>query len=315
MTTTAGAVRTYKLDLGKVDARGRGRKANRVTLEIELRHKANVAPYLDTDLNPVREYTELAICGSVWNPAGTGIESGGQNTEAIRERFPDDADVQRLCALWDRWHLNGMKAGTRAQEAFLRDARVENRLAQYDENCKVLEKANLLHVTGPQGRNYKYGAAWLVERLPEDVEREVVELCERLQQRAKAVPKGPADFAEEHGIKATAEKTDRNPYMRDATGDHWKVTLRRGQKSMTLPYTKGFGHNGAPPTAIEVLGCLASDARGVDNAGGFEAWARELGFDPDSRDAERTYKACEQQAKRLKALLGADLYERLLEES
>jgi hypothetical protein len=53
------------------------------------------------------------------------------------------------------------------------------------------------------------------------------------------------------------------------------------------------------------------DASGVDR-GDFEEWADDLGYDPDSRKANATWKICQRQAKKLEAFLGADDYHTLL---
>ena len=68
----------------------------------------------------------------------------------------------------------------------------------------------------------------------------------------------------------------------------------------------GSGHNGEPPEAEDVLNCLVSDAQGLENARTFEEWCSEYGYDPDSRTAERIYKAVEKQVPDLKAFLGSD---------
>lgn len=116
------------------------------------------------------------------------------------------------------------------------------------------------------------------------------------------------EFVTAHKITMTAERTDSNPHMDNSREmDHWRVTLRRGSKRMSLVFSKGFGHNGAKPTAAEVLDCLASDASSVDG-NNFEDWARELGYDEDSRKAQRTYNTIERQLRSLGRLLGPDLY-------
>jgi len=329
MNATQEKTQKWTLDLGKVDANGRGRKSNRVTLEVELRRKVNtVAPYLDIDLNPCKEYTELSICGNVWNAAGSDISSGGQNHEEIEKLFPDNAAVQRLVEIWERYHLGSMNSGTRRQRDFLKDARVKAVYpqSQYDLDCKTLEKANLLWVTNmpvtpitdttPPYRNYKYGEAWLVEALPAEVEAEVVRLCGELTaNRAATAPEfDPQNFAQEHGIHADAEQVDSNPNMVDGPRDmnHWKVTLRRGKSRLTVYFSQGSAHT-KPPTAIEVLGCLASDSSGTEES--FEEWCSSFGYDVDSRKSEKTYKACAKQAAALKKFLGDGLFRALLEDS
>ena len=125
-------------------------------------------------------------------------------------------------------------------------------------------------------------------------------------------------FVTDNRISMTAERTDRNPNIEDSRSmDHWKVTLgiRRHQarpRQMTLVFSQGYGHHGAEPKVSSVLDCLASDSASIENAQGFEDWASEFGYDPDSRKAERAFKACEHQAKRLRNFLGDDLYDQLL---
>ena len=66
----------------------------------------------------------------------------------------------------------------------------------------------------------------------------------------------------------------------------------------------GYGHNGDEPTAEDVMECLLSDAQAENDD--FEGWASDLGYDTDSRQAEKTYKACVDIAHRLRKLLGDD---------
>ena len=59
------------------------------------------------------------------------------------------------------------------------------------------------------------------------------------------------------------------------------------------------------PKLADVLHCLASDCDVLD-AGGFEQWAADLGYDSDSRKAEGIYRACLDIALKLRAALGED---------
>ena len=119
-------------------------------------------------------------------------------------------------------------------------------------------------------------------------------------------------FCNKHKIKARADWADANPHMADSQNmNHFKVTLRHDGRQMTLYFSQGYGISGEP-TAADVLNCLASDSSSVENARSFEDWASDLGFDPDSRKAEKIFKVCEKQAERLKKFLGEDLYKILL---
>lgn len=65
-----------------------------------------------------------------------------------------------------------------------------------------------------------------------------------------------------------------------------------------------------PPTAEEVLDCLASEASAMDQS--FEDWASDFGYDVDSRKAEKAYNACREQGFALRKLLGYADFEILL---
>lgn len=116
----------------------------------------------------------------------------------------------------------------------------------------------------------------------------------------------------------SAERVDSNPNMERADMDHWKVQLeirspreRRGRR-MTVFFSMGYGHNGKQPDADEVLNALASDY--TEENASFEDWCGELGYDTDSRKAERTFKACQKQTAMLEHFLGAELTKELIYE-
>lgn len=120
-----------------------------------------------------------------------------------------------------------------------------------------------------------------------------------------------ADFIASAGVTMTAERTDSNPHMADSDNmDHWKCVIKAGRSRMTTYFSMGYGHKGVAPTLANVLSCLADDASSTQ--GSFEDWCSELGFDADSRKAERTYKAVERNAEKLRTLLGDSAYETLL---
>lgn len=119
-------------------------------------------------------------------------------------------------------------------------------------------------------------------------------------------------FIAEHGIAFRAERTDRNPHMDDARNmDHWRVTIRKGRRRMSLVFSQGFGHHGAAPALADVLDCLASDASSVEG-NSFDSWAADLGYDADSRKALKTYNAIVRQMRSLARMLGSDAYVELL---
>lgn len=76
----------------------------------------------------------------------------------------------------------------------------------------------------------------------------------------------------------------------------------------------GYSPNGAPilPEFDSVLWSLSMDSSVID-AGGFEQWADDLGYDTDSRKAEATYRECLDIALKLRAALGDEALRELAE--
>lgn len=103
----------------------------------------------------------LSICG-VEGPTRSGDAGccGQIGISADYEAVPG-IDLPRIKAIWERWHLNGMRAGDPIQEDWLRE---HGHGKDYTETCGKLEAAGLLVSNG-----YKYGHAWKFEELPEDV--------------------------------------------------------------------------------------------------------------------------------------------------
>ena len=85
-------------------------------------------------------------------------------------------------------------------------------------------------------------------------------------------------------------------------GTHsYKVTLRLGSRTLTVPFFKGSA-NMSEPSAADVLYCLCSDAYSGELS--FEHFCSEFGYDLDSRKAEATYKACVKLAPKVRKFLG-----------
>jgi len=155
---------------------GKDEENHEVFLEIELRECASVAPHLTIDLEPVEMYIELAICGNAWNNRKTDFVYCGQIYDMILENVDDykkllmpKGKLRRILEVWERWHLNGMRAGTRKQNTAAKEApRDQYNRYSYDETCNYLKKEGIY-----EDRGYKYGHAWLVEVLPDEIIEEV----------------------------------------------------------------------------------------------------------------------------------------------
>ena len=106
-------------------------------------------------------------------------------------------------------------------------------------------------------------------------------------------------------VKGKFEHVDGNPYMKDSSMLHYRCTLMYKGKRYTLPFSKGVGHKGVPPCVAEVLYCCFSD--NVEYYRDFVDWCRNLGYSPDSRNAEKIYNACIKNTKNLYRLLEDDV--------
>ena len=121
------------------------------------------------------------------------------------------------------------------------------------------------------------------------------------------------EFATKNKISIRSEWAERNPNMDESNMDHWRFTLQTRSKRMSGYFSKGYGHSGKKPNVYEVLSCLASDSAGTSQS--FDDWASELGYDTDSRSAEKAYKACRKISEKLIRFLGDDIYQELLYET
>lgn len=83
---------------------------------------------------------------------------------------------------------------------------------------------------------------------------------------------------------------------------------RRAPRSPSMP----IGRNPILPDPVDVIASLALDSEILDYAG-FEQWADEFGYDPDSRKAEAIYSACLQNALHLRVGLGEQALSELRE--
>lgn len=129
------------------------------------------------------------------------------------------------------------------------------------------------------------------------------------------------DFIAAESISMRATRIAKRPdsLMSDTPMGHWRCTLSRPvdgpgpgspKQRMTVYFSMGLGHAGREPEIAEVLDSLASDAASAEYDS-FEGWARDMGYDEDSRQALRIYRACERIGERLERFLGADAAQRL----
>ena len=150
-------------------------------------------------------------------------------------------------------------------------------------------------------------------------------------------------FIEDNNLSMRVRETFDNPDMdndRPETMDHFSILIEKpGNKAFHLFYSQGLGLRKANfrsgytqsdlsrmkypsdvrrvskvvcPKLADVLDCLASDASTVENCLSFDDFASEMGYDEDSRKAEKTFNKINEQVERLKTLLGEDAINELM---
>jgi len=91
------------INLGKIDYDNTGKLENRVTIEIEYKEKKEGQKV-------------LSICGNIWNRRNSDILSGDQNLDEILRVLPKNEIVQKIHAIWKKYHLNDMHPECEHQE-------------------------------------------------------------------------------------------------------------------------------------------------------------------------------------------------------
>lgn len=123
-------------------------------------------------------------------------------------------------------------------------------------------------------------------------------------------------FIKEHAIEFACKRVDSRPdgVMDGREQRHFHCRVTRETRSFSFYFSQGSAHT-ENPTLIDVLDCMASDSSGFDNSQSFEEWAREYGYDTDSRTAEKTFRTVRRQSEQLKRVLGQSAYRELLKET
>lgn len=135
-----------------------------VSLDLKIKPLGRAARTVNLEPASADEPT-LSICGNVWLPSKRDILTGGQCVDTIRELLPAFPHVQRICDIWEGWHLNDMRAGTVRQIELLKAMPLPY---EYTKACEFLKECNAF-----DDRGYKYGYEWLIEPIPTDILSEI----------------------------------------------------------------------------------------------------------------------------------------------
>lgn len=136
---------------------GRTSDRGRMFVTAELRREQARPGQHDTEHRPVTgEYLSLSITGE-WYPYRSGrVMSCGQNIDDLADTLPEGRwtldQAHALLDAWRHWHLNDMQAGCTP----IMNYRPEHGTPSSEwPTCPV--------------RDYRWGDAWLLHRLPETI--------------------------------------------------------------------------------------------------------------------------------------------------
>jgi hypothetical protein len=116
----------------------------------------------------------FSMSAEVWNHIKSDIIIGGQCVDTVAALFPHHAQLQRMRQVWERWHLDDMKAGSAVQEAWLRAHPIDPQECAYPRSHYEVASARLAEAgLNPDPDGYRYGHAWKTETLPADVLAEI----------------------------------------------------------------------------------------------------------------------------------------------
>ena len=193
--------------------------SNRSRLVVEIEHQDGRLSISGTCTDTAGGYSGGQIGDHVIEDAGRiAGEPGGMQYLGAEE-------LARLVVIWQRWHLNDMRAG-----------------------CE--------HQTGPEWDTEKYGSAWRREEVP-------AEIIAELEHIGATVPPPPSPSAnlERLGFALTCSEVTTRPGVKAwaAGSRHYRCTLTREGRAFSFFFSQGSAIKEAPDLA-GVFDCLRSDA-------------------------------------------------------
>lgn len=143
-----------------------------MTISVRLERRDVGDRFMTIDHEPAGSYVDVGIQGTMYPKgwrSGRDEIAGGQISGMLGMiTEPEDGiNPNRIGELWERWHLNGMRAGCAHQPDMVKRAH-DAGISPLDQSGWMLDNAPRCPETG-----YKWGSAWLVEYVPEDVLREL----------------------------------------------------------------------------------------------------------------------------------------------
>lgn len=167
----------------------------------------------------------------------------------------------------------------------------------YSLKCAFLDSKAMRKVMY-KGEPYTYGHAWLTRELPSDIYERIDKAIAGMEAfTGSPYEKQANDLLSEMGVSFTSKFKRHGKYFigDNDTRDIYACVFARDTDTLTITFGQSISNSNGitPPTAYDVLACLTKSDPGT-----FENFCSEMGYDSDSRKAEKIYKSvCEEWAK------------------
>lgn len=151
-----------RISFGKIDYNGCGRRINEVVLEVRLDQTDNGMEFLAS--------------GIIWNSKKTDALCCGQCLGEIA-KYVNIPLFKELHTYWQKYHLNGMHAGTEEQEKAIDEWKAQGNTYDYKAAVEYLKSIGLYEVEY-NGKPYRYGTSWLFREIPQEDLNRIQEIME-----------------------------------------------------------------------------------------------------------------------------------------
>lgn len=176
----------------------------------------------------------------------------------------------------------------------------ERLASTYEKQLKELKLTTLLYDVHPKtGEPYKYGSGWLYFPLPENFDRVVNKLCDKIAEIDTTTDFERLPLTEQFLQKTqTTIKTKYFKYEFYFSGDKeprhiFKITLKNPRGQYTFTFGQSIASGSTKPAIYDVLACL--DPYSPES---FEDFCDEFGY-KENNQSKRIFNACQKQAENL----------------
>ena len=147
-----------------------------MTLRLEIKKDDRPSQDYET-LDKTESHDEISISGDLKEKGALGRPRDSSWGQVLDNIESPTGELKEIVSLWKRYHLNDLHAGTKKQEDALKLKFPEGSNANkyvHDEQVQYLKSVGLY-----SDRGYEYGTGWLVEKVPSNVKKRLIELFTR----------------------------------------------------------------------------------------------------------------------------------------